>query len=100
MQLQKLEDGQDVKQFHPPSSVQSRQLCGEVSYVKTLFLDSDQVLKFTGAQPQHLGLHPATRTAEDGVTILTGYYIRADDLPEDMTWQTYQGLRKARVSMV
>ena len=96
-QLELVENGQPAESFYPPSAVESIHICGEYSFVEILFLSTEQVLRHAGALPHELGLPLASRLAEDGKTLLSGCYLRADDLPESVTWQTFNGFRRVRL---
>ena len=95
--LEKVENGEAAPEFHPPSAVDARHCIGEYSYVEVLYLSPEQILQHAGALPEELSLPLVQRLAEDGETILRGVYLKADDLPEDLSWQTWQSFRKIRM---
>ena len=96
--LAQIEEGNEdeLPLFQPQASVISRQCVGEMSYIETLFLSAEQIERWCNVPYQSLGVLLSERFAEDNETIIRGAYVRSDDLPPEMTWQEFQGLRKVR----
>ena len=94
-----VEDGEPEKKrvYNPPSAVDTRLCCGEMTYVDVLFLSPQEVVRHTGGTAESLGLSICERTAEDGQSRIKGCYIRADDAPKDMNVMTWLSFRRVRL---
>ena len=64
--VERVEQGEDLPEQNPSSSVNMHKVFGEYSYLDVLFLSESQVLKYCGATPKALGLNVEERDAEDG----------------------------------
>ncbi|CAE7333230.1 unnamed protein product [Symbiodinium microadriaticum] len=94
--LAKIDADEEMEYFDPPSSVKAVQSISESMVVECLFLTENQVVKFIGATSNVLKLDKVNRLSECGRRVVAGFYVRFDDLPEDIREKDLLGLRRIR----
>ena len=94
--LAKIDADEEMEYFDPPSSVKAVQSISESMVVECLFLTENQVVRFIGATSNVLKLDKVNRLSECGRRVVAGFYVRFDDLPEDIREKDLLGLRRIR----
>ena len=94
--LARIDADEEMEYFDPPSSVKAVQSISESMTVECLFLTENQVVRFTGATSNALKLEKVNRLSECGRRFVVGFYVRFDDLPDDVKEKDLLGLRRIR----
>ncbi|CAE7208806.1 unnamed protein product [Symbiodinium sp. CCMP2456] len=94
--LARLDADEELEYFDPPSSVKAVQSISESMTVECLFLTENQMVKLIGATSTALKLDKVNRLSECGRRVVAGFYVRFDDLPEDIRERDLLGLRRIK----
>ncbi|CAE7589034.1 unnamed protein product [Symbiodinium sp. CCMP2456] len=94
--LARLDADEELEYFDPPSSVKAVQSISESMTVECLFLTENQLVKLIGATSNALKLDKVNRLSECGRRVVAGFYVRFDDLPEDIRERDLLGLRRIK----
>ncbi|CAE7475678.1 unnamed protein product [Symbiodinium sp. CCMP2592] len=94
--LARLEADEELEYFDPPSSVKAVQLISESMSIECLFLTECQLVKLIGLTSSALKLEKVNRLSECGRKVVVGFYVRFDDLPDDIRERDLLGLRKVK----
>ena len=85
-----------LPRFQVPETVECEQQLGSMSYVELAFLSEDEFTGLTGCTAVQLQQDVFLRKAEDGVTEISGVYVKFSDIGDAVPWPEVMGWRKVR----